>query len=69
MRGDDHFGHRFFVDKATNHPVEATVTNSEGSSEQQKQGKLTFPCIFCKGSHFNKNYEQYTTLCDRKQQL
>ena len=69
MRGDEHFGLRSFVDKATHHPVEVLVTSSKkGSGEQQKQGEQTFPSIFCKVSHFNDNCDKHTTFCDCKQQ-
>ena len=70
LKRNDYHGQRSFTDKTTCYPVEALMTNSKkGSIEQQKQGEPTFPCVFCKGSHFNDNCDKCTTLSDRKQQL
>ena len=62
MKGDDSFGPRQFTDRRNQRLVEGTlITNSRKGGEQQ-QGEPAFPCIFCKGSHFNDNTQHWMTL-------
>ena len=37
--------------------------------QKKTKGTPRYPCLFCRGQHFNDECEQYKSLADRKQRL
>ena len=54
------------MDTQANQPVEALVVDSVKSTERQRnqthRSEPTFPCIFCRGVHFNDNCDKFKML-------
>ena len=66
-------------------PIHHHVTNVRGQSGQQnfhkasaevfinlsnsRSTQVLWPCIFCKGDHYNDKCDKYTTLSEHKQKL
>jgi len=61
---------RSFTEKQGSQSVDTFVVDSRKSSgRQQNIREPKYPCVFCKGAHFNDNCQKYTSLSSRKQQL
>ena len=62
-----------FVENQGNRPVEAFMVDSTRNNERQNsqihKRRLAFPCVFCRGAHFNDGCDKFTSVTDRKHQL
>ena len=77
QRRNDNYGQRrnenYSTEKQSNQFVDTLMVDSTKNigkqGNQQRRREPSFPCIFCKGAHFNDNCDKFITAVDRKHQL
>ena len=50
-------------------PDQSSVETLAVDVQKKTKGTPCNPCLFCRGQHFNDEFEQYKLLADRKERL